>query len=435
LADREESDRPIRPIRDSVEDRRHSPSTFGEGSRRPDSISRRSDSISRRPDSSYRVPYDSRPPSLLSDDEDPRQSPHPEVHRVRDSPVSGPPIPIPSPTQPTIAEHPASVHVPREATATPFDLGTADDDRGRLEALNDVTERLHSALITAQNAEERRELEFLTQEDRREDEFRRHEGDRQHYFEEGEERRDAESRQRSDGIWQELETRLKALPAPTPVPQPSSRPVSAADADDVSSIRDLVQQAASQHASDVMETISLEREDAAREREAQAAERAHLVAEISAQKDAIISEKDGQITTLEDELARVRAELEVERQQRGIEDSEMRERERQELIERDENIREQLGDITNLVQDQRDMCEAKKALMDDRWEQKEARREDKNAQMIELRDMVQKIHDDMEHNRNKCEDERRESQEGKWLLVSLLSFSHLIFFCRFTEDH
>ena len=424
MADRdEESDRPIGPIRDSVEDRRHPPSTFDEGSRRPDSSRRHPPSTfdegSRRPDSS-RVPYDSRRPSLSSDGEGPRQSPHPQVHRVHDdSPAARPPIPVPTPTQPTTAERPASIRAPREATATPFDLGAADDDRGRLEALNDVAERLHSALITAQNAEERREVEFLTQEDRREDEFRRHEGDRQHYFEEGEERRNAESRQRSDGIWQELETRLKALPAPTPVPQSPLRPVSAADADDISSIRDIVQQAASQHASDVMETISLEREDAAREREALAAERAQLMAEISAQKDAIISEKDGQIATLEDELARARAELEAERQQRGIESSEMRERERDELIERDENIRAQLSDITNLVQDQRDMCEEKKRIMEDRWEQKEARRDDKNAQMIELRDMVQKIHDDMERDRSKCEDDRRESQEGKLLLVSL----------------
>ena len=448
MADREEEpDRPIRPIHDSDEDRRYPPSTFGEGSREG----------SRRPDSGYRVPYDSRPPSLSadgegprrpydsrppslsSDGESPRRSPHPEVHRVRgDSPVARPPsISSPTPTQTTRAERPASIHVPREATATPFDLGTADDDRGRFEALNDVAERLHSALITAQNAEERREVEFLTQEDRREDEFRRHEGDRQHYFEEGEERRNAESRQRSDGIWQELETRLKALPAPTPVPQsPSrpvsespSRPVSAVDADDISSIRDLAQQAASQHASDVMETIRLEREDAAREREDHAAERAQLMAEFSAQKDALISVKDEQITTLQDELARARAELEEERQQRSIEESEMRERDRQEFIERDENIRAQLGDITNLVQDQRDMCEEKKVLMDARWEQKEARREDKSAQMIELRDMVQKIHDDMERDRSRCEDERRETQEGKVIRsITLFSCSHLTYF-------
>ena len=419
MGDREEPDH--RPIRDSVEDRYHPPSTFSEGSRRPDSI--------------HRVPYDSRRPSFSSDGEGPRRSPHPEVHRVRDdSPVARPhSISVPTPTQPTTAERPASIHVPREATVTPFDLGTADDDRGRLEALNDVAERLHSALITAQNAEERREVEFLTQEDQREDEFRRHEGDRQHYFEEGEERRDAESRQRSDGIWQDLETRLKALPAPTPLPR-SPRPVSAADADDISSIRDLAQQAASQHASDVMETIRLEREDAAREREANAAERAQLMAELSAQKDAVISEKDGQITTLEEELARVRAELEEERQQRSMENSEMRERDRQEFIERDENIRAQLGDITNLVQDQRDMCEEKKALMDARWEEKEARREEKNAHMIELREMVLKIHDDLERDRSKCEDERRESQEGKLFLVSY-HFLVLNIFYRFTEDH
>jgi hypothetical protein len=104
----------------------------------------------------------------------------------------------------------------------------------------------------------------------------------------------------------------------------------------------------------------------------------------------------------------------------------MRERARQELIERDENIRAQLGDITDLVQNQRDMCEEKKRLMDTRWEQREARREDKNAQMIiELRDMVQKIHDDMERDRSKFEDEHRETQEGKLLLV-LLYFPDLI---------
>ena len=398
----EESARPIRPIRDSAEDRRHPPSTFGEGSRWPEN--------------SHQAPYDSRLPSLSLDG-----GPHPEVHRVRDDgPVAGPSsIPVPPATEPTTAEHPGSIHVPREATAnTPFGLRTADDDRGRLEALKDIADRLHSALVTAQNAEERWKVEFLTQEDRREGEFRHHEADRQHYFEEGEERRNAEARQRSDGIWQELETRLKALPTPTPVPWSPTRLVSAADSDDISS--DL------QH-SDVMETIRLEREDAAREREALAAERAQLMADVSALNVAFISEKDGRITTLEDELTRVRAELEVERQRRN-EDFEMGEREREELIERDENIRAQLGDITNLVQDQRDMSEAKKALMDVRWEEKEARREDKDARMIELRDMVKKIHDDMERDRSKCEVERRESQEGKLLLVSLyfLAFDILL---------
>jgi hypothetical protein len=336
--------------------------------------------------------YASPLPSSYSspDNKAPRQSPHPEV-RQDDASVAGP-SPIPVPTQPTTAEHPASFPVSRNATATP---GSTYDDRGRLEALNGC---LHSTLITARNADDRRGANFLAQDDRREDEFRHHEGNRQHYFEEGKGRRNAEVRQRPNGIWQELETRLEALPASLP-----SRPVSAA-----TSIRDLAQQAALQHANDVIEIVRLER-DTAKEREALAAERAQFMAEISAQKDAI---KDGHIATLEDELARVRAELDEERQ-RNTENSEMRAREREELIERDENIRAQLGDITNLVQDQRDIYETTKALMDVRWEQKEARREDKNAQMIELRDMVQRIHDDMEHDRSRCEEERRESQDGK----------------------
>ena len=107
----EESDQPIPPIRDSVEDPRHSLSTSNEGSLRPES--------------SHRAPYDTRLPSLSSDGEGPRQSPHPEVHRVRDdSPAAGPSISVPTPTQPTRAERPtaecpASVRVTREAIATP----------------------------------------------------------------------------------------------------------------------------------------------------------------------------------------------------------------------------------------------------------------------------------------------------------------------------
>ena len=360
--------------------------------------------------------YASPLPSSYSspDNKGPRQSPHPEV-RWDDDSVTGPsavPVPDPDPTQPTTAEHPQSFHVSRDVTATPR---STYDDRGRLEALNVC---LHSTLITARNAEERREADFLAQDDRREDEFRDHEGNRQHYFEEGKGRRNAEARQRPNGIWQELETRLEALPASSP-----SRPVSAA-----ASIRDLAQQAALQHANDVIKIVRLER-DTAKEREALAAERAQFMAEISAQKDAI---KDGHIATLEDELARVRAELDEERQ-RSTENSEMKAREREE-IERDENIRAQLGDITNLVQDQRDMYETTKASMDARWEQNDARREDENAQMIELRDMVQGIHDDMAYDRSRCEDERRESQDSKlyfWCHSNLLfSFGPRLQVCK-----
>jgi hypothetical protein len=60
----------------------------------------------------------------------------------------------------------ASVHIPQQATITFLDLGTADDYHERLEALNEVAEHLQSTLVTAQDAEERQEADFLAQEDR-----------------------------------------------------------------------------------------------------------------------------------------------------------------------------------------------------------------------------------------------------------------------------
>jgi hypothetical protein len=71
------------------------------------------------------------------------------------------------------------------------------------------------------------------------------------------------------------------------------------------------------------------------------------------------------------------AELDEE-SQRGAENAEIRERARDELLERAENIRAQLSDVIY------EACPGpttKKVLMDARWEQKEARREEKNAQI------------------------------------------------------
>jgi len=63
-------------------------------------------------------------------------------------------------------------------------------------------------------------------------------------------------------------------------------------------------------------------------------------------------------------------------------------------------MRAQLGDNTNLIQDQQEACEQKKALMEERWNEKQERRQFK---WVELRDMLQKIHDDMEADHNKAE--------------------------------
>jgi len=306
----------------------------------------------------------------------------------------------PAPFYPPVADTPSRGRSisppPRHGTATPFPFPLAEDSQAQLAALNQATDRLQLAAAAAEEAEDRRETEF-----------RHHEEHRDALFLEREEHRNEEARQRAAGIWGDLEQRLAALP-PTAGEPPLGDEGRQSDTD---SIR-IAQQAASQHAADVMETVRLEREDFARERAALEEERAQLMAEIRAEKDRVIEEKDRRINALEEELTQLRGEFEAERQQRVTEEAETRERERQELVERDEFVRAQLGDITNLVQDQRDMCETKKALQDARWEEKTNRRSDKEAQMIELRDMVQKIHDDMEADRARGDDDRRESREG-----------------------
>jgi DNA repair exonuclease SbcCD ATPase subunit len=134
-----------------------------------------------------------------------------------------------------------------------------------------------------------------------------------------------------------------------------------------------------------------------------------------------MAEKQARVLALEEELATLRGELENEKTLRATDDADAREREHQAQADSNE-MRAQLGDITNLIQDQREACEQKKALMEERWNEKQERRQTKEFKWVELRDMVQKIHDDMEADRNKAEEARLadESKPGK-----LLSRRHL----------
>jgi hypothetical protein len=67
-----------------------------------------------------------------------------------------------------------------------------------------------------------------------------------------------------------------------------------------------------------------------------------MMAELEAERA-----RSAEIRSLTGELAMVRGELENEKQQRITEEADTRERERQENLERDEAVRNQLGDITN----------------------------------------------------------------------------------------
>ena len=114
-------------------------------------------------------------------------------------------------------------------TATPFDLGTADNDCGCLEALNDVAERLLSLCSHHSQGSDGKWCFLLRKTDEK----------MSSAFME------VINNITSKGIWQELGMQLKALPTPTPVPHSPSRPVSAVEADDISSIRVIALQAAS----------------------------------------------------------------------------------------------------------------------------------------------------------------------------------------------
>ncbi|KAG2130063.1 hypothetical protein BD769DRAFT_1453493 [Suillus cothurnatus] len=118
-------------------------------------------------------------------------------------------------------------------------------------------------------------------------------------------------------------------------------------------------------------------------------------------------EREQRVHDLQEELARVRGELDSERQLRQTENEE-----RAAANERDEGVRAQLGDITQLVSEQRDECIRKRELMDQRWEEKQGRRAEKDAQFHELKDMVSRLIQDREADRIQ-EEERRLQEEGK----------------------
>ncbi|KAF7367072.1 PH domain-containing protein [Mycena sanguinolenta] len=137
-----------------------------------------------------------------------------------------------------------------------------------------------------------------------------------------------------------------------------------------------------------------EAERFAREREELMAERARLEVERDAARNALIAEKDAQIKALRAELDN---KFDREKQLRSQEYAEVREREPQVRLNIDGGITKgQLRDFAYLIQDQRDVCERMETLMEERWNGKQERSQNKELRLAELKDMVQNIHDDME---------------------------------------
>ncbi|KAF7366681.1 hypothetical protein MSAN_00926200 [Mycena sanguinolenta] len=280
-------------------------------------------------------------------------------------------------------------------------LRKANAEREQLERLTEVENRLQEVAGHAQEAEDQRERDFRNSEE-----------ERARIFMEGEERRDQEAREareRQEAPWRDAEG-LGPPPPHSPTRPPTIHTDVGGDGASIRSVR-ASEEAASRMAASIKDTIDEERAQMERERAEMAAERAKLEAERDAARDALMAEKEARVKALEEELATLRGELDNEKQLRATEDAEARERERQALSDNAET-RTQLGDITNLIQDQREACERKKELMEERWNEKQERRQNKEFKWVELRDMVQKIHDDMEADRARAEDARL-AEEGK----------------------
>ena len=309
-------------------------------------------------------------------------------------------------------------------------------------------------------------------EDERDRIFRESEDERRRIFDEAEEHRAVDSANRRDRIWADLEDRLRALPSlptvavpPTEVgsihsvrvpesitpvhtpvhtppvsptvpvtpvvPTSPSLPVEHAIPpepipiqEDAAAIVESMRAAAAQHAEEIRQIVDLERQQIAEERTQLITDRETMMEELREAHARLDAEKEAKISDLQAELERVKADLEAERALRVSEEADRRERERMEDLERHEGVRAQLGDITNLVQEQRDACARKKELMDERWNEKMNRRVEKDTQIGNLYDMVTRIIDDREAERIRREDERiaAESRPGTLSLYQNLTW-------------
>ncbi|KAG6867985.1 hypothetical protein C0993_008669 [Termitomyces sp. T159_Od127] len=342
-----------------------------------------------------------------------------EQDRMRDEdgplPVPGRPVGERTPSQrqaeipreehpPTPVPHPTSVRstaqpLPPQRSPPHRAVTPAHGDFGReeehIQRLQDAEQLVHNAAQSILGADRDRERDF-----------RLNEEDRDRVFQEGEARRHQEAQERAEAIWQEFRDRIATLPLPVPVQSPPSPPspppvgTAVAQTEDVADRASIHSQAQVHTAVQMLDTIAAERAEFAREREAAAQEREMLKEELNAAHRSQVEAQDARIKELEDELAAVRAELENEKQQRLTIETEQRERESQALQERDEAIRNQLGDITNIVQGHQLACDEKNARMEERWQEKQMRRADKDQKMEALENLVRKLAQEMEESRD-----------------------------------
>ncbi|KIJ39337.1 hypothetical protein M422DRAFT_257949 [Sphaerobolus stellatus SS14] len=121
-------------------------------------------------------------------------------------------------------------------------------------------------------------------------------------------------------------------------------------------------------------------------------------------------EKD-RMRQLEEEVVRAREVQEAERNERVRVETERRAQGQGEATQRDNDLRAQLEEITNLLHEEAE-CEQLKALNDERYAEKQERRGKKDSDVDVLKEMVQQLIAQNDAIRNEVV-EHRVSLEGK----------------------
>ncbi|KAL6309465.1 hypothetical protein BKA93DRAFT_723737 [Sparassis latifolia] len=326
----------------------------------------------------------------------------------------------------------------------PEDLGFADAERERQERFGELEQQLTGTIDALREGEERRDHSFRENED-----------ERDRLFAENENRRDQEALQRRDEILRDLEDRIEdrlaavapgAGAPPIPVPPPGGprpeteaevpvleegAPMAAETQSVIESVRS-VQDAATRHAQEILDTVRMEREEQAHEREMAQAERERVQAEKDAEHARQMEEQQARIRALEEELASVKAELANERQLRLTEESEGRERDRADFREQVDALRNQMADVTNIASETRDEVARKSEVSDQRWTEKLAWKEEKDAKSAQLREMVEQVIADREAckaekaERREADTEDRRRSKDSTMSESMLSVSKIL---------
>ena len=278
----------------------------------------------------------------------------------------------------------------------PGALDYDDAERAREERFGDLERQMVDAAQEAAESELRRDHQFSEKEAER---------DRQ--FEESQERRYATLAR------QPVPPGAPGAPAALPEDRLGLPPEQAESV--IASIRRASTESAARHADDIRDIVQGERGEMARqlqaEREEARAAREALEQQVLAERARADEERDARMRELEEELARVRAELDHSKQQRDHDEEMRREAESQRILERDEETRQQLSEITDLLLAHREEFARKKETVDERWREKLEWRDETNRQFQDLFGMVQGIIDGCAEEKARCEEERRLAEQ------------------------